>query len=179
MARREIHNLAGDSAAGKSPVSLRAYFSGGLHPARCISNQAADAENTLSHGVGGDPMDCHPGRLAVCRGLPCSGGGRHPLQRRGAVPRDAESGLPERPSQLFLEPRLSVQGFLRGKTTEDPPMSDDKTKTGKPDRDRINVNEDYELRDWSQKFGITAERLKEAVAKVGPMAADVRKHLGK
>jgi hypothetical protein len=29
-------------------------------------------------------------------------------------------------------------------------MADDKTKTGKPDRDRINVEEDYELREWSQ-----------------------------
>jgi hypothetical protein len=58
-------------------------------------------------------------------------------------------------------------------------MADDKTKVGKPDRDRINVNEDYELRDWSQIFGVTPERLKEAVAKVGPMAADVAKHLGR
>lgn len=58
-------------------------------------------------------------------------------------------------------------------------MTDDKRKVGGPDRDRINVNEEYELRDWSQKFGVTPERLKEAVAKAGPMAADVAKHLGK
>jgi hypothetical protein len=58
-------------------------------------------------------------------------------------------------------------------------MADNKTKVGKPDRDRINMNEDYELRDWSQKFGVTPERLKAAVAKVGPMAADVAKHLGR
>ena len=58
-------------------------------------------------------------------------------------------------------------------------MTDDKRKIGKPDRDRINVNEEYELRDWSQKFGVTPQRLKEAVAKAGPMAADVAKHLGK
>ena len=32
-------------------------------------------------------------------------------------------------------------------------MADDKTKAGKPDRDRINVNEPYELRDWGKKFG--------------------------
>jgi len=56
-------------------------------------------------------------------------------------------------------------------------MADDKTKTGKPDRDRINVNEDYELRDWSKKFGVTRERLIEAVDEVGPMAADVAKYL--
>ena len=56
-------------------------------------------------------------------------------------------------------------------------MSDDKTKTGGQDRMRINVNEDYELRDWAEKFGVSAERLKEVVAEVGPMAADVEKKL--
>jgi Protein of unknown function (DUF3606) len=34
-------------------------------------------------------------------------------------------------------------------------MPDDKKKTGSPDRDRINVNEDYELRDWSKRLGVT------------------------
>jgi len=58
-------------------------------------------------------------------------------------------------------------------------MADDKTKAGKPDRDRINVNEDYELRDWSQKFGVSPDALKSAVARVGPMAKDVAKALGK
>ncbi len=58
-------------------------------------------------------------------------------------------------------------------------MADDKSKTGGGDRLRINVNEDYELRDWSEKFGVTPEKLKDAVKKVGPMADDVRKELGK
>ena len=58
-------------------------------------------------------------------------------------------------------------------------MADDTNITGKADRDRINVNEDYELRDWSQKFGVTPEELKSAVAKVGTMAKDVQRHLGK
>ena len=39
-------------------------------------------------------------------------------------------------------------------------MADDKTKTGGQDRTRINVNEDYELRDWAQKFSVTQEQLK-------------------
>jgi hypothetical protein len=33
-------------------------------------------------------------------------------------------------------------------------MADDKSKTGGQDRGRINVHEDYELRDWSKKFGV-------------------------
>ncbi len=56
-------------------------------------------------------------------------------------------------------------------------MSDDKSKTTQADRLRINVNEDYELRDWSKKFGVTHEQLIAAVKKVGPMAADVEREL--
>lgn len=58
-------------------------------------------------------------------------------------------------------------------------MSDDKSKTGAPDRDRVNVNEDYELRDWSKKLGVSPDQLKKAVQKVGTSADAVRKHLGK
>ena len=58
-------------------------------------------------------------------------------------------------------------------------MPDSKTQAGKADRDRINVNEDYELRDWSAKFGVSHDVLKAAVAKVGPMEADVKAELGK
>jgi len=47
-------------------------------------------------------------------------------------------------------------------------MSDDKSKTGSPDRDRINVHEDYEVRYWTQKFGVSAEKLKAAVTAAGP-----------
>jgi hypothetical protein len=58
-------------------------------------------------------------------------------------------------------------------------MADDKNKTGKPDRDRINVNEPYELRDWTKKFGVSEGELKAAVKAVGPMVKDVAKKLGK
>lgn len=56
-------------------------------------------------------------------------------------------------------------------------MSDDKTKAGKADRERINLSEDYEVRDWSKKFGVSEDQLRKAVAKVGSMAADVEKEL--
>ncbi|MEN4936825.1 DUF3606 domain-containing protein [Stenotrophomonas sp. TWI819] len=58
-------------------------------------------------------------------------------------------------------------------------MTDDKKKTGFPDRDRINVNEDYEVQYWTKTLGVTAAQLKEAVKAVGPTSAAVRKHLGK
>lgn len=56
-------------------------------------------------------------------------------------------------------------------------MSDDKTNTGNPDRQRISLSEDYEVRDWSQKFGVSEDRLRAAVQKVGNMADDVEREL--
>ncbi len=56
-------------------------------------------------------------------------------------------------------------------------MADDKSKSGGQDRKRINLNEDYEVRDWSQKFGVSAEELRKAVAQVGNQADDVERHL--
>lgn len=57
-------------------------------------------------------------------------------------------------------------------------MSDDKSKTGQADRARINLSEDYEVRDWAEKFGVTQEALRRAAERVGPMAEDVRRELG-
>ncbi|MCU1326438.1 MAG: hypothetical protein JWN34_1808 [Bryobacterales bacterium] len=56
-------------------------------------------------------------------------------------------------------------------------MADDKSKTRPHDAQRINVNEEYEVRDWSKKLGCTPEQLKAAVANVGVMAADVEREL--
>lgn len=56
-------------------------------------------------------------------------------------------------------------------------MSDDKSKTGGQDRLRISLSDDYEVRDWSEKFGVSEDRLREVVDKVGPMAADVEREL--
>ena len=56
-------------------------------------------------------------------------------------------------------------------------MSDDKSKTGGQDRDRINVNQDYELRDWAKSLNTTPEKIKEAVQAVGDRADKVREYL--
>lgn len=58
-------------------------------------------------------------------------------------------------------------------------MSDDKNKSGSPDRDRINVNEDYELQYWTKTLGVSADELRAAVKAAGPTAKAVRAHLGK
>jgi hypothetical protein len=54
---------------------------------------------------------------------------------------------------------------------------DDKLKTGKADRLRINVHQFYERRDWANKLGITQARLREAVKEVGPMVSAVKAYL--
>jgi hypothetical protein len=56
-------------------------------------------------------------------------------------------------------------------------MADDLTNRGGRDRQRIDVSQEYELRDWSKKFGVTSEQLKEAVRAVGDNAAKVEQHL--
>lgn len=56
-------------------------------------------------------------------------------------------------------------------------MADDKTKSGGQDRKRINLNEDYELRDWAAKFGVSVERLRETVLLVGDHADEVERYL--
>jgi hypothetical protein len=58
-------------------------------------------------------------------------------------------------------------------------MADDKTKKGPADASRVNVKEPYEVEYWSKKFGVTPQQLKDAEKKVGPMAKDVQKALGK
>jgi hypothetical protein len=56
-------------------------------------------------------------------------------------------------------------------------MSDDKSKSGGQDRSRISLSEDYEVRDWAKKFGVTADELKAAVKAVGNDAKTVEAHL--
>jgi len=56
-------------------------------------------------------------------------------------------------------------------------MTDDKSQTSGQDRARINLSEDYEVRDWSEKFGVTPDRLREAVGAVGSLASDVQREL--
>jgi hypothetical protein len=56
---------------------------------------------------------------------------------------------------------------------------DSKEQTRPQDALRVNMNEDYEVRYWTEKFGVSAERLRTAVQRVGVMVADVERELGK
>jgi hypothetical protein len=56
-------------------------------------------------------------------------------------------------------------------------MADDLTQRGGPDRKRISLTEEWELRYWTDALDVTEARLREVVAEVGHMAADVRAYL--
>lgn len=58
-------------------------------------------------------------------------------------------------------------------------MADDKTNRGPQDRSRININEDYEGRYWTDKLGVSKPQLEEAVRKVGSYAKPVEEELRK
>lgn len=58
-------------------------------------------------------------------------------------------------------------------------MSDNKSKTGSPDRDRINLSEDYEVQYWTKELGISEKELRDVIQAVGNTSKAVREDLGK
>jgi hypothetical protein len=58
-------------------------------------------------------------------------------------------------------------------------IADDRSIRGAADRTRINMQEDFEVRYWTQKWNVSREQLADAVSEVGVMAAGVARKLGK
>jgi len=58
-------------------------------------------------------------------------------------------------------------------------MPDDPTKKGPQDRSRISLSEAHEVRYWSKKFGVSPDRLREVVKKVGNSVEAVERELKK
>ena len=54
-------------------------------------------------------------------------------------------------------------------------MPDDKTKVGKPDRSRVSADQDYEVRNIAEKFGLSANQVRELMLRVGNDRDDVEK----
>ncbi len=48
---------------------------------------------------------------------------------------------------------------------------------GQPDRSKINMSEDYEVKYWTKHLGVSKEKLAQVVAKVGNSASAVQKEL--
>jgi len=58
-------------------------------------------------------------------------------------------------------------------------MPDDPRNRGQQDRQRIDVSQEHECRYWSERFGVSPERLRQAVREAGPMVNAVKEYLGK
>jgi hypothetical protein len=56
-------------------------------------------------------------------------------------------------------------------------MSDEKTKRDLADQRQIDIDDEQALRYWSEMLGITPDRLRVVVGKVGPLAGKVREEL--
>ncbi len=54
---------------------------------------------------------------------------------------------------------------------------DNKTKTGTPDKNTINLKEDYEVKYWTKELNTSKEDLTEAVNAVGKSVEAVREYL--
>ncbi|MBB4261455.1 MULTISPECIES: DUF3606 domain-containing protein [unclassified Bradyrhizobium] len=48
-----------------------------------------------------------------------------------------------------------------------------------PDRGKINMNDEYEVKYWTHELGITRSKLQHLIDKVGNSAAAVRKELSR
>jgi hypothetical protein len=58
-------------------------------------------------------------------------------------------------------------------------MPDDLKTRGPQDRNRVSLSEEWEVRYWTQTFGVSRERLQSIVDEVGHSAEAVRRKLGK
>ena len=58
-------------------------------------------------------------------------------------------------------------------------MADDKTKAAPQTAELISLTEEYKIAYWRKRFGVSDDRLAEAVHRVGLSAAAVEAHLNK
>jgi 3-oxoacyl-[acyl-carrier-protein] synthase III len=56
-------------------------------------------------------------------------------------------------------------------------MPDSKLNRGEPDRSKINMHEDYEVKYWTKHLGVTKDQLQQTVDKVGNSVSAVKKEL--
>lgn len=75
-----------------------------------------------------------------------------------------------------MEPNARYEILLK---TQESTMADDKENRGPRDRSRISLTEDYEVRYWTDKLGVSKDRLEEIVRRVGSTVAAVEEALRK
>lgn len=78
---------------------------------------------------------------------------------------------------LMALPRPREPASRRGEDSKGEPMSDNTALRGPQDRSRVNMSEDYEVRYWTEKFGVSKERLATAVNEVGSSVSAIERYL--
>lgn len=58
-------------------------------------------------------------------------------------------------------------------------MPDNTNDRGPQDRSRVSMEEDYEVRYWTNKFSVTQDRLQQAVDAVGNSADAIEQYLAR
>lgn len=58
-------------------------------------------------------------------------------------------------------------------------MADNPKERGPQDRARVNLEQDYEVQYWTEKWGVNEGQLRNAVREVGSSSAAVARQLGK
>ena len=91
----------------------------------------------------------------------------------------AEFLRPEVDTTRLRRSRNLTQPLTVGRLWKETIMSDDKNNRGPQDRSRISLSEDYEVRYWTDALGVTEDRLREIVGRVGNSADAVREALRK
>jgi len=81
------------------------------------------------------------------------------------------------PARRHLANRQSFLVHDEAKMTVEMAMQDEKFQTRTQDMARINLGDTNDLADWCEKFGVSEDQLKSAVAAVGDKASRVRSYL--
>ena len=78
--------------------------------------------------------------------------------------RNPLTGLPE---ELLRKAEEELAHVAAVGSKEESVMADDKLNRGEPDRSRINMSEDYEVKYWMERLGTTREELQKVVDRAG------------
>jgi Protein of unknown function (DUF3606) len=94
-----------------------------------------------------------------------------PVRVFAPLPPDGQMGKPPPEYSVTRSPAKPRRIY------KDQSMPDDKMKTRPQDASRINIHEQYEVEYWTKQFGVAADQLRTAVAKVGTSATAVETEL--
>jgi hypothetical protein len=70
--------------------------------------------------------------------------------------------------------RSRILGVLDGTNPKEASMADNKTLRGPQDSSRIAMGEDYEVAYWTDKFGVSQDKLQQAVDQYGSARETLR-----